>query len=364
MSTPALVAERNSHPYLTYDMIRDIPKGFKSTLRTISDFTLDPSAQSQLVFTGNGTALYSAMMGSQVLNLSERDWRAVPAFELVNYERLGRKPLVTVGVSHSGITKSTLDALSRARSNGSKTIGVTHFADRPISKVVDSTLVIGDSPDKSRCHTKAYTNSAAAVFALSLKFAQPANTELQNVKKEFETKLADEIESTISRMDEPARKAASELRNVSKIFFAGAGPNFVTAREAALKIKEASYLAAEGMELEEILHGPAMSFNKQTLVVALAPSGPSIERTRDLLAASKKIGAKTMVVSDLSDFDADYVMRINKIHEYLSPFLSVIPPYLFSYYFAVENGKNPDYIHYTDQTYWDARTIIFPPGTH
>jgi glutamine---fructose-6-phosphate transaminase (isomerizing) len=170
---------------------------------------------------------------------------------------------------------------------------------------------------------------------------------------------------TISRTEEDAKKAASELRGVSKIFFAGAGPNFVTAREAALKIKEACYLAGEGMEMEEILHGPAMSFDNQTLVVVLAPSGPSIERARDLLAASKKIGATTMVVSDLADFNnADYEFRINKTHEYLSPFLSIIPLYFFSYFLAVEKRINPDYIHYLDQKYWDARNIIFPPDTH
>ncbi len=343
-------------------MIKDIPKGFRATLQAISGFRAGANTTRELVFTGNGTAFYSAAMGSQVLNLSELNWCAVPAFELANYER--ERSRIVIGVSHSGITKSTLDALAKEKSRGSRTIGVTHFQDRPISKVADSTLVIGDSPDKSRCHTKAYTNSAAAVFGLSLAFAKPHGRDIRSVKEEFETNLAGEIESTISSSEVLAEKAAHELRNVSKIFFAGAGPNFITAREAALKIKEASYLAAEGMELEEILHGPAMSFNKQTLVVALAPSGPSVERARDLIAAAKKIGAKTMVVSDLSDLDSDYQFRLTRTHEYLSPFLSIIPLYLFSYFLAVENGKNPDLIHYTDQTYWDARTIIFPPGTH
>jgi glutamine---fructose-6-phosphate transaminase (isomerizing) len=346
-------------------MIKDIPRGFKSTLDALSDFRAKPSAPDLLVFTGNGTAYYSAVMGSQVLSLSNRDWRAIQAFELVNYQSDPRKKSpVAIGVSHSGITKSTVDALSRERSWGAKTIGVTHFPDRPISQVSDITLVIGDGPDKSRCHTKAYTNSAAAVFGLSLAFAEPLTRELQSVKKEFETNLAGELELTISRTEEVAKKAASELRGVSKIFFAGAGPNFVTAKEAALKNKEASYLAAEGMELEEILHGPAMSFDRQTLVVVLAPSGPSVERARDLFAASKKIGATTMVVSDSSNFSADYEFLINQTHEYLSPFLSIIPLYLFSYFLAVERGTNPDYIHYLDQRYWDARTIIFPPGTH
>ncbi len=344
-------------------MIKDIPKGFRATLEKISSFRAE-TGPAKLIFTGNGTAFYSAEMGSQVLSLSPLDWRAVQAFELANYENPSDKSTIMVGVSHSGITKSTLDALSRAKSLGSRTIGVTHFADRPISKVADKTLVIGDSPDRSRCHTKAYTDSAAALFSLSLSYAQGSSPELATIKKDFETSLPEKIESTIASSEGGAKKMANELRTVTKIYFAGAGPNLVTGREAALKNKEASYLPAEGMELEEILHGPAMSFDKQTLVVALAPTGPSVERARDLLAAAKKIGAATAVISDLSDWEAAYRFDIPKTHEYLSPFLTIIPPYLFSYFLAVEKGKNPDLIHYDDPTYWAARTIIFPPGTH
>jgi glutamine---fructose-6-phosphate transaminase (isomerizing) len=363
MSTPQPVAERTAHPFLTYDMIKEIPQGFKSTLEAVSQFRAEPT--DQLVFTGNGTAFYAAWMGAQILNLSSKDWAAIQGFELAHYESpSARKKSTVVGVSHSGITKSTMDALSKEKSLGAKTVGVTHFPDRPISKACDTTLVVGNGPDRSRCHTKAYTDSAAAVFALSLRFADSSQGELGDVRKTFETNLVDQIDATISSAEQLAKKAASEQRNVPRIFFAAAGPNLVTAREAALKIKEASYLAAEGMELEEIQHGPAMSFNEESLVVVFAPSGPSVERARDLLAASKKIGATTMVVSDLSDFSADYAFRINHTHEYLSPFLTIIPPYLFSYYLAVEQGKNPDYIHYLDPKYWGARTIIFPPGTH
>lgn len=347
-------------------MIREIPQGLRATIKAVTSFAPETGDSGDLIFTGNGTALYSAVMGSQVLGLTRNIWRAEGAFEIANYEPVREKSRTrtVVGVSHSGITKSTLDALSRVKSEGAKTIGVTHFPDRPISEVADKTIVIGDSPDKSRCHTKAYTDSAAAVFALCLAFARPLNQELDGVRKELEMRLADEIESTISSTEASAKSAAKELRDASKILFAGAGPNVVTAREAALKVKESSYLSGEGMELEEMLHGPAMSFNEKTLVVAIIPSGPSVERARDLIAASNKIGASTMVVSDQQGFGADYEIKINGIHEYLSPFLTIIPLYLFSYYLAVENGKNPDYIHYTDPTYWAARTIIFPPGTH
>lgn len=363
MSAPQPVAERTAHPFLTYDMIKEIPEGFRSTLKEVSNFRAEPA--DQLVFTGNGTAFYAAWMGGQVLNLSSKYWASVPGFELANYDSpAAKKKTVVVGVSHSGITKYTMDALSKQKSLGAKTIGVTHFPDRPISKVCDTTFVVGNGPDRSRCHTKAYTDSAAAAFALSLNYLESSQPEIRDMKSTFESTLADQIDRAIFSTEQLAKRAASELRNVSRIFFAGAGPNVVTAREAALKNKEASYLAAEGMELEEILHGPAMSFNKETLVVVFAPSGPSVERAKDLLAASKKIGVTTMIVSDLSEFSADYSFRIQRTHEYLSPFLTIVPAYLFSYYLAVEQGKNPDYIHYLDPTYWGARTNIFPPGTH
>ncbi len=367
---PVPIAERTSHPFYTHDMIKDIPKAFTSTLEVLRGFDTAAEASSsgkRLVFTGNGTAFYSAEMGSQILGLSSADWGAIQALELTNYEGEPGKGIV-IGISHSGITKSTVDALAKAKSRGARTIGITHFSDRPISKVSDKTLVIGDSPDKSRCHTKTYVDSAAAAFEISLKFLREwgfLQGELNAIKEEFEKGLVLKVQSTISSTEQDARKAAEEFRSVSKIFFAGAGPNYITSREAALKIKETSYLGAEGMELEEILHGPAMSFDRDTLVVAMAPSGPAVERTKDLISAARTIGARTLVVSDGSaNFDSDRIVQVPRTHEYLSPFLTIIPLYFFSYYLSVGKGNNPDYLRYLDPTYWNARGIIFPPGTH
>ena len=374
---PMLTPERTSHPFYTYDMIKGIPKAFDVTLDAVQSFEVkqELASDSPLYFTGNGTAFYAATLGSQILNLTNVEWLVAQGFELDHYTRImpsNVKRGLAIGVSHSGITKTTVDALSFVKSRGAQTIGVTHFRDRPISKAVDKTLIVADGPDKSRCHTKTYVAAAAGVFGLLSSKLLPSifgkDENLRRIRREFEADLLSKLELAIANAEEPARKAASELhRKVSKIFFAGAGPNIVTAREAALKIKETSYLGAEGMELEEMLHGPAMSFDSGTLVVIISPSGPSVERSSDLLAAAKEIGATTLVVSDtttLSFEGADYMIRIPSSYEYLSPFLSIIPLYFFSYFLAVEKGNNPDYLRYLDQKYWDARNIIFPPGTH
>lgn len=354
--------ERTSHPFYMHDMIKDIPGSIKSTIETVRSNNIETDSQGPVVFTGNGTAFYSALMGSQILKFTKAQWKAVQAFELTNYETAPKG--VVIGVSHSGITKSTLDALSRAKSTAARVIGVTHFEGRPISKIADKTLVIGNGPDKSTCHTKTYAASASACMEISFRLADSLGNELDSVKKQFHSELLTKLESVITSSENTAKKAVEEMGSASKIFFTGAGPNLVTAREAALKIKESSYLTAEGMELEELQHGPWSAFDAETLVVVISPSGPSQQRAKDLLSASKKIGAKTIFVSDSQGSEADLAIKVPTIHEYLSPFLMIIPLYFFSYFLSVKKGNNPDYLHYLDNRYWNARQTIFPPGTH
>ena len=212
-----------------YDMIYEIPNSIKSTLETVRKSRLEFDLPGPLVFTGNGTASYSSLMGSQVLNLTKTKWRAVQAFELANYEKGSGD--VTVGVSHSGITKSILDALSKAKSKGAHVAALTHFHDRPISRVADKSLVIGSGPDKSMCHKKTYAAPAAAVMELSPRMTEALGSELESVRKQFDSDLLSKLEFSIDSTESQARLAFDVLGNASKIFFAAAGPNLVTARE-------------------------------------------------------------------------------------------------------------------------------------
>lgn len=354
--------ERIAHPFFMYDMIKTIPDSVCSTVDTVRKSKINVDSPEPLVFTGSGTAFYSALMGSQILNLTSVKWKAIQSFELANYENSSGG--VIIGVSHSGITKSTLDALSKARLFGARVVGLSHFADRPIARVAEKTLLIGNGPDKSRCHTKTYAASSAATMELSFELTESLSNELEPVRKQFDSELLTKLSLVTKSTEETARNAVAKLGNLRKIFFVGAGPNLVTAREAALKIKESSYLPAEGMEMEEVLHGPWSAFDEDTLIVVVAPSGPSQHRAKDLLSASKELGATTILVSDSQGLDSDFKFTIPPIHEYLSPFLAIIPLYFFAYFLSVKNGNNPDYLHYLTPRYWDARQIIFPPGTH
>ncbi len=342
-------------------MIRAIPRSFETVLRQTRDVSLK-LIPGRVLFTGSGTGYYSALMGSQLLGSLGAPWDAVHALEVPHYYNFQPSSLA-VGVSHSGITKSTIDALKAAGENDAFTVGITHFEKRPIADVVDLSLSVGDGPDLSRCHTKTYTDSAAAAFVLSLQLAEVLGHKVDEVAAEFNGELGRRLAEASTMSEAPMREFARSLSSVRKVVFAGAGPNFVTAREAALKMKETSFIAAEGMELEELLHGAWVFLDEQTLVVVIAPRGPSVERAKTLLGASRNLGAKTLAVTDTT-LEADAVAELPRSHEYLSPFLSILPLYYLSYYMALERGNNPDHLRYLDQKYWSTRNIIFPAGTH
>lgn len=342
-----------------YDMIKEIPASFGAAMRQASE--LEVPRRERLVFTGNGTAFYSAWVGSQVLKGLEIPHDVIQSFELEHYDKPTRGDLV-VGVSHSGITKSTVDSLRVAKSSGSYTVGVTHFGSRPIEQVCDVVAVIGNGPDKSRCHTKTYVDSAGAVAEIALKEAELHRNDVRELRRTL-GRLGVEMQNVIRRSEPWARKLVDDLPTLRQVVFAAAGPNIVSAREAALKIKESSYLPSEGVELEEEMHGPWVDLDSSSLLVVIAPPGPSIGRTRDILEAAGKTGATRVVLGE-PNLPSEYDFMLPEVSEQLSPFLAILPLYLVAYFLAMKLGHNPDYLRYLEPAYWEARKVIFPPGTH
>ena len=176
-------------------------------------------------------------------------------------------------------------------------------------------------------------------------------------------KIGELLRPLVQESESQAKEFVAGLPELKQVIFAGAGPNLVTAREAALKIKEACFIPSEGIELEEEGHGPWVSLDGSSLLVVIAPGTEVKPRSQDLLRAATKVGARTAVVGD-AKLEADYSFVIPKSPEHLSPFLTIIPLYFVAYFLSVRLGNNPDYLRYLDPKYWEARKHVFPPGTH
>jgi glucosamine--fructose-6-phosphate aminotransferase (isomerizing) len=379
MSEPAPTPDRAAHPFHTYDMIFEIPKAIQQTLQALKA-SIPAAARNladkrRIYFTGCGTAYFSSILGSQVYSLTKSEperFLCVPALELQKHTYQMDRESAIVGISHSGITKTTVDALKYAKENDAHTIGITHFADRPISDAVDETLVAGNSPDISRCHTKCYVASAVACMQIGIELTK-------RLEKNGDTDRLDEIEAELNRLPEITsnllksvdglcRRLAEEYVESDSYYFAGTGPNVPNALEAALKIMETSYVPAQGFETEQLLHGPWMSIDGKSTVVVLAPNDSCRGRNMDLLKAANQIGAPTISLIDEGDSEVRSLchdaIELPATDEYLSPFINIIPLYLFAYYSCVSRGLNPDLLRYTTPAYWRARQIVFPPGTH
>lgn len=377
MRVPPPTPAREAHPYLTHDMIWEIPQALEETLRrtgrVLPELTATLGGRSPLYLTGCGTAYFAALLGSQPLRLDPRvrPYGVLPAFELARYDvSLGSRAAL-VAVSHSGVTKATLDAVRRARDRGAHTVGISHFEGRPLQEVAHQVLLAGNGPDRSKCHTKCYVAGALAATQLLLGLLEAAPGDVPPRLASLEEglrALPAQARTLLRALDGPAEEAARRHLGATHQYVAGAGPNLPTALETALKVKETSYLPAEGMETEEMLHGTWNAFRGDSLVTVVAPQGPGYDRAVDLVRAAKTVGAAVVAVVTEGDETiaslADDAFAVPAVDEYLSPFLTILPLYLFAYHQSVQRGHNPDELHYLHPPHWEARNVIFPPGTH
>jgi glucosamine--fructose-6-phosphate aminotransferase (isomerizing) len=151
-------------------------------------------------------------------------------------------------------------------------------------------------------------------------------------------------------------------------YFAGTGASYPNALEAALKVMETSYLPAQGFETEQLLHGPWASLDGESVVFVIATEESTYGRSLDLIRAATSLGSTVIPLVHEGDHEirsmCKSTIQLPTVDEQVAPYLSIIPLYLFSYYLCLQRGYNPDYLRYLTPAYWNARAIIFPPGTH
>jgi glucosamine--fructose-6-phosphate aminotransferase (isomerizing) len=344
--TDDLPLQRKGHPYIMYDMLRDSYNGVKSTIQIMKKVDMS-IFKSPLTVTGNGTALHSGIAGSQVLGRDGFQWISIQAYEL---EHFGRSEGTVIGISHTGKTKSTVDAMEKA-GKSAVTVGISHFDNTPLLKASTQGIVIGNSPDESLCNTKAFFDNAFAMLAISNRFGD-LGLDLDNLGEKFR--------NVLDKSDDPMKKMAQGIGRVDRIFVLGSGPNFVTAREGAQKIKESTHIHAEGIELEEFNHGCTSVIDERSLVIIINSETDSA-RTGDIVKACRFTGTKTAVING----EGDYSFTVpEKVDPYIQPILNMVPVYYLAYYMALQYGVNPDYLRFEDKRYLDYDNVVFPPGAH
>ncbi|SMD31347.1 SIS domain-containing protein [Picrophilus oshimae] len=343
--TDEVPEKRNKHPYIMYDMIRDIPNGISKTIDVME--SMDYSfLNAPLIMTGNGTAYHAGYLGMQFLKKTNYHFDFIQAYELLNYYIPDG---TVIGISHTGKTKSTVDAIEFSK-RYSYTVGITHYMDSPLYKISNKPVFI-DSVDKSLCNTKAFFDNAFASLYIAMNYSG-IYFDVKDIKND--------IIDVINKKEKEISELTSKLSHINNVFVLGAGPNYIAAREAAQKIKEATHLHAEGIELEEFNHGCTSVIDENSLLIIINNKTVN-KRTEDIVRACKVLGTKTIVIRGDGDFSID----LNESNdEYIEPFTNMAVLYYIAYYLALAKKVNPDLLRFDEKKYREFDDIIFPPGAH
>jgi len=295
-----------------------------------------------------GTSMHAAMAASYLLEELAR----IPTKVEIASELRYRNPIVDAktlyfAVSQSGETADTLAAMREIQRKGGRVLGIVNAVGSTIARESDGGIYIRSGPEIAVASTKAFTSQLLALTLFGLKIGRMRDLSADSGHKLLDAlfSLPDQIEGLLQASDDIAR-IASQLANAPYVLFLGRGPNYPTALEAALKLKEISYIQCEGIASAEMKHGPIALISEGTPVVFICPKDHLHEKSLSNMQEVKARGGRIIAVAnpddDLVAELADEVIEIPQTHDLLTPFLATIPLQLLAYHTALQLGRDVD----------------------
>src|SRR5690554_6092414 len=255
---------------------------------------------------------------------------------------------VVIAISQSGETADTLAAIKLAKSKGAFVYGVCNVVGSSISRETHSGTYTHAGPEIGVASTKAFTTQVTVLTMMALRLAKAkgtiSNADFMRYLLELEL-IPDQVEEAL-KTDEKIKEISAQFMNARNFLYLGRGYNFPVALEGALKLKEISYIHAEGYPAAEMKHGPIALIDEHMPVVVIAIKSDHYEKVVSNIQEIKARNGKIIAVVTKGDTVvsemADYVMEVPQTSEALTPLVTTIPLQLLSYHIAVMLGKNVD----------------------
>ncbi len=305
-------------------------------------------AINRVIITACGTSWHSALIGEYLIAELAR----IPVEVEYASEFRYRNPIlepgtVVIAVSQSGETADTLAAMREAKRKGARVLGVCNVVGSTIARESDGGVYIHAGPEIGVASTKAFTSQVAALTLLTLYLGR-----LGELSPELGAELTRELESIPGKVEailaghETIRSIAKANAHHNNFLYLGRGVNFPVALEGALKLKEISYIHAEGYPAAEMKHGPIALIDENMPVVFICTQDSAYEKVLSNMEEVRARKGKIIAVATEGDrhvaLKADHVLYIPSTLGPLTPLLSVVPLQLLAYYVAVERGCDVD----------------------
>jgi glucosamine--fructose-6-phosphate aminotransferase (isomerizing) len=306
------------------------------------------AAIQRIVILGCGTSWHAGLVGRHAIE----QLAGIPVTVEYASEYRYRTPLpmpdtLTVVISQSGETADTLAALRAAKAAGSTVVGLVNVVGSTIARESDGGIYLHAGPEVGVASTKAFTSQLTALLLLALYLGRERGLSVAEGRKIVGQlrQLPGLIEQTLA-LEAEVRALASEYVDTANALYLGRGVNFPVALEGALKLKEISYIHAEGYPAAEMKHGPIALIDEDMPVIFVAPKDHVYRKVLSTMQEVRARGGRIIAITsagngDLSDL-ADHQLRVPACAPLLSPVVTVIPLQLFAYHIAALRGCDVD----------------------
>jgi len=358
-----VMAEKGGYKHFMLKEIYEQPRAIADTFRGrispetgtvyleemgLSDHELKSMKKVMLV--SCGTSWHASLIGKSMLEELAR----MPSEVDIASEFRYRNPIVDkhtllVAVTQSGETADTLAAMREAAKLGASTIAICNVVGSTASREADGVIYTHAGPEIGVASTKAFTSQLTALYLLALRMGRLRGTLDQHAVRNYMEELVRiplKAEKLLLDIEEPIAELAKQYFRMPDFLYLGRGYNYPVALEGALKLKEISYIHAEGYPAGEMKHGPIALIDEDMPVVFLAPEDPVYEKIASNIEEVRSRGGRVIVITN--DHDAklgdksDHVFRVPATLPPLSPILMTIPLQLLAYHIAVLRGSDVD----------------------
>lgn len=346
-----MIKEINEQPKSIFDSIRGRInlKDVSVEMRAIQDYEEKLKTVKRLIIIGCGTSWHAGLVGRYLFE----EIAKLPVDVEYASEFRYRNPIVypddlVIAVSQSGETADTLAAMELAKEKGATVFGLCNVIGSSIPRLSHAGAYTHAGPEIGVASTKAFTSQISVLVLMALAVAQIRGV----ISKDRMNLLLSELENIpklvekVLKINDQVYKIAERYKDSTNCLFLGRGINFPVALEGALKLKEISYIHAEGYPAAEMKHGPIALIDENMPVVVVAPRDNVYEKIISNICEIKARKGKIIAIVSEGDIKikelADYVIEVPITEEILSPLLSTIPLQLLAYHIAVLRGCNVD----------------------
>jgi len=318
-------------------------------LSGLNDVTLLLENAQRIIITACGTSWHAGLVGEYMLE----QYAKVPVEVEYASEFRYRNPIIKPNdllflISQSGETADTLAALREAKKKGASVLGVCNVVGSTIARESQGGVYIHAGPEIGVASTKAFSSQLVVLSLITLLISHQRKSVSNDVLKTLCKELLDlpsKVEQILKDTTQ-IEKIAEEFKTANNFLYLGRGYNFPVALEGALKLKEISYIHAEGYPAAEMKHGPIALIDENMPVVVIATKDSTYEKIISNIQEVKARKGKVIAIANDGDHHidtlADYVIKVPHTLDMLSPILNVIPLQLLSYFIAVKRGCNVD----------------------